>query len=148
MRFAHSRPYVEATAREVGLRPLLIQSASTRREAGADAPGLICVFEKRDGRGWRASPQDSRHEFAMARSRSPRDSALAVRRPIGHPAMAGAIGLAFDRRKPAIGEISASRIAERPPAGGFANVLEPQPSHLSDLGFAEGSKPPPSPPRA
>ena len=46
MRFAHSRPYVEAIAREAGLRSLLIRSASTRREAGADAPGLICVFEK------------------------------------------------------------------------------------------------------
>jgi predicted TPR repeat methyltransferase len=46
MRFAHSRSYIEATAREAGLRPLLIQPASTRREAGADAPGLICVFEK------------------------------------------------------------------------------------------------------
>jgi predicted TPR repeat methyltransferase len=46
MRFAHSRPYVEATAREAGLQPLLVQSASTRREAGADAPGLICVFGK------------------------------------------------------------------------------------------------------
>ena len=47
MRFAHSRSYVEATAREAGLQPLLVQSASTRREAGADAPGLICVFERR-----------------------------------------------------------------------------------------------------
>lgn len=46
IRFAHSRAYVEATAREAGLRPLLIRSASTRREAGADAPGLVCVFEK------------------------------------------------------------------------------------------------------
>jgi predicted TPR repeat methyltransferase len=46
MRFAHSRSYVEKTAREVGLRPLLVQPASTRREAGADAPGLICVFAK------------------------------------------------------------------------------------------------------
>jgi predicted TPR repeat methyltransferase len=46
MRFAHSRSYVETTAREVGLRPLLIQPASTRREAGRDAPGLICVFEQ------------------------------------------------------------------------------------------------------
>jgi predicted TPR repeat methyltransferase len=46
MRFAHSRSYVETTARELGLRPLLMQSASTRREAGADAPGLICVFER------------------------------------------------------------------------------------------------------
>ncbi len=46
MRFAHSRAYIETTARENGLGALLIQSASTRREAGADAPGLICVFEK------------------------------------------------------------------------------------------------------
>ncbi len=45
MRFAHSRSYVETAAREAGLRQLLIQSASTRREADADAPGLICVFE-------------------------------------------------------------------------------------------------------
>jgi predicted TPR repeat methyltransferase len=44
MRFAHSRSYVETKAREVGLQPLLVRSASTRREAGADAPGLICVF--------------------------------------------------------------------------------------------------------
>jgi len=49
MRFAHSRPYVETKAREVGLRPLLVQSASTRREAGADAPGLICVFGRAVG---------------------------------------------------------------------------------------------------
>jgi predicted TPR repeat methyltransferase len=47
MRFAHSRPYVEATAREAGLRSLLAQPASTRREAGRDAPGLICVFAAR-----------------------------------------------------------------------------------------------------
>src|SRR5580704_14892006 len=46
MRFAHSRSYVETKAREVGLQPLLIRSGSTRREAGADAPGLICVFGK------------------------------------------------------------------------------------------------------
>jgi predicted TPR repeat methyltransferase len=49
MRFAHSRSYVETTGREVGLQPLLIRSASTRREAGADAPGLICVFGRADG---------------------------------------------------------------------------------------------------
>jgi predicted TPR repeat methyltransferase len=52
MRFAHGRAYVEATAREAGLRPLLIQPASTRREANADAPGLICVFgraQRQDG---------------------------------------------------------------------------------------------------
>ncbi len=49
MRFAHSRSYIETTAREAALRPLLIQSASTRREAGVDAPGLICVFEGTGG---------------------------------------------------------------------------------------------------
>jgi len=52
--------------------------------------------------------------------------------------MAGAIGLAFGRCEPAIGEVSASRIAQRPPTGEFPNVLEAQPSHLSDLGFVEG----------
>jgi predicted TPR repeat methyltransferase len=49
MRFAHSRSYAETTAREAGLQPLLIRSASTRREAGADAPGLICVFGRANG---------------------------------------------------------------------------------------------------
>jgi predicted TPR repeat methyltransferase len=49
MRFAHSRSYVEATAHRAGLLPLLIQFASTRRENGADAPGLICVFGRADG---------------------------------------------------------------------------------------------------
>jgi predicted TPR repeat methyltransferase len=44
LRFAHSRAYIEMTARESGLSPLLLRCASTRREAGADAPGLICVF--------------------------------------------------------------------------------------------------------
>jgi predicted TPR repeat methyltransferase len=44
MRFAHSLPYIEATAREAGLRPMMTQSASTRREAGADTPGLIGLF--------------------------------------------------------------------------------------------------------
>ena len=46
MRFAHSRRYVEGTARAAALQPLLIRSASTRRETGANVPGLICVFEK------------------------------------------------------------------------------------------------------
>ena len=45
MRFAHSRPYIEATACAAGLSPVLIRPASTRREAGRDTPGLICVFE-------------------------------------------------------------------------------------------------------
>ena len=46
MRFAHSRAYVERIAGEAALRPLLIRSASARREASADAPGLICVFQR------------------------------------------------------------------------------------------------------
>jgi predicted TPR repeat methyltransferase len=46
MRFAHSRSYVETAGRESGLRPRSMQSASTRREAGADAPGLICVLDR------------------------------------------------------------------------------------------------------
>ena len=46
MRFAHSRAYIEGIAGEAALRPLLIRSASARREAGADAPGLICVFQR------------------------------------------------------------------------------------------------------
>ena len=54
--------------------------------------------------------------------------------------MARAIGVALDGREPAIGEFPASRIAERPPAGRFANVLEPHPSHLSNLGFAKSPR--------
>ena len=50
MRFAHARSYVEATASDSGLRPLLVQSAWARREAGADVPGLICVFETAERR--------------------------------------------------------------------------------------------------
>jgi predicted TPR repeat methyltransferase len=46
MRFAHSRAYVEATARAAALTPLLIRSASIRREAGAEAIGLISVFKR------------------------------------------------------------------------------------------------------
>jgi len=46
MRFAHARPYVEAAAGKAGLTPLLVQSAAARREAGADTPGLVCVFAR------------------------------------------------------------------------------------------------------
>ena len=45
IRFAHARRYVEATARGAGLRLLLVREASARREAGRDAPGLICIAE-------------------------------------------------------------------------------------------------------
>lgn len=59
MRFAHSRSYVEAAAREAALRPLLMRAASTRREAGADAPGLICVFERSGGQADRFEKDDA-----------------------------------------------------------------------------------------
>jgi predicted TPR repeat methyltransferase len=149
MRFAHARSYVEATASETGLRPLLVQSAWARREAGTDVPGLICVFETAERRngaeGSRAvsgqppGTPDRAEPMLLPRDRS------RLRGPVSHPAVAGAVGLPFDRREPTIGEIPASRIAERPPAGGFTNVLEPEPSHLSDLGFAKHPHRPPVP---
>jgi len=46
MRFAHSPAYVEAAAAAARLRPLLVESASIRREAGVGAPGLIAVFAR------------------------------------------------------------------------------------------------------
>ena len=49
LRFAHAHAYVDATARETGFVPLVIRSASTRREAGLEAPGLICVLGVRAG---------------------------------------------------------------------------------------------------
>ena len=52
MRFAHSRAYVEATASAADFRSLIVHAASIRREAGADAPGLICVFERTNQQGW------------------------------------------------------------------------------------------------
>src|SRR5271167_4213926 len=56
-----------------------------------------------------------------------------LRRLIGHPAMAGAIGAAWRRLEAAIGEILAQRIAERPSAVDVADVREPDPLHLADL---------------
>jgi predicted TPR repeat methyltransferase len=70
MRFAHDQGYVEATAREAGLRPLILQSASTRREAGADVPGLICMFERdeRQVGAWalRTAAKDPRSRGTLA----------------------------------------------------------------------------------
>ena len=71
-----------------------------------------------------------------------RDVTLAVpnpgaRRLIGHPAMSGAIGAALRRLDAAINELLARRIADRPPAGVFADLLEPDLQHLSDLRFGE-----------
>jgi predicted TPR repeat methyltransferase len=49
LRFTHARAYVEAIARAAGCRPLVIRAASTRREAGVETPGLVCVFEAQGG---------------------------------------------------------------------------------------------------
>ncbi|HKN27677.1 MAG TPA: hypothetical protein VJY34_07250 [Roseiarcus sp.] len=48
MRFFHARAYVEQTAGASRLGPLLVRPGRIRREAGVEAPGLICVFEARD----------------------------------------------------------------------------------------------------
>jgi predicted TPR repeat methyltransferase len=45
LRFAHSRAYVEEAARKAGLSPLVVRPVSLRREAGADAPGLVFVLQ-------------------------------------------------------------------------------------------------------
>jgi hypothetical protein len=62
-----------------------------------------------------------------------------IRRLVGHPAMPGAIGAALRRLNAAIGEFLACRVANRPSAGTFADLLEPDLQHLADLGF--GKKP-------
>lgn len=47
LRFAHGRTYVEQTAAAVGLRPIRIEKASSRRDKGCDSPGLVCLFAHR-----------------------------------------------------------------------------------------------------
>jgi predicted TPR repeat methyltransferase len=44
MRFVHARAYVEASADAAGLRPLVAETASVRREKGVDVPGLTAVY--------------------------------------------------------------------------------------------------------
>jgi len=43
MRFAHSEAYVVRIASAEGLRVALLEQASTRKDAGADAPGLVVI---------------------------------------------------------------------------------------------------------
>jgi hypothetical protein len=61
-------------------------------------------------------------------------------RLIGHPAMAGAVGAAVRGFEPAVSEIPAHRIAERPSADELVNFLEPHPAHLPNLGFGKGPR--------
>lgn len=44
MRFAHSPAYLRAAAAVAGLQVALLKEQSTRRDAGRDAPGLVCVL--------------------------------------------------------------------------------------------------------
>ncbi len=44
MRFSHTRAYVEATAAAADLRSLAVKPDWARREAGGEAPGLVCAF--------------------------------------------------------------------------------------------------------
>ena len=46
MRFAHAPAYVEASAAAAALSPLIVAAASSRREKGADVPGLAAVFAR------------------------------------------------------------------------------------------------------
>ena len=43
-RYAHARPYLEDLAGECGFAVRLLEDISTRREAGAPVPGLVCVL--------------------------------------------------------------------------------------------------------
>ncbi|WOJ89826.1 tetratricopeptide repeat protein [Methylocapsa polymorpha] len=43
MRFSHSEAYVKRVARDAGLSIALLEQASTRKDAGVDAPGLVVV---------------------------------------------------------------------------------------------------------
>src|ERR1700722_11528568 len=61
-----------------------------------------------------------------------------IRRLVGHPAMSGAIGAALRGLNAAIGEFLGCRVADPPSAGAFADLLEPNLQHLSDLGLGEG----------
>jgi len=44
LRYAHTRGYLQRLAAENGFQATLIEDASTRRDAGADVPGLVAVF--------------------------------------------------------------------------------------------------------
>ncbi len=46
LRFSHSAPYLRAALARAGLELLGLRSASTRRERGQDAPGLVVVARK------------------------------------------------------------------------------------------------------
>ena len=45
-RYAHSPDYVRETAQAAGFEALVLEPASTRREAGEDVPGLVAVLRK------------------------------------------------------------------------------------------------------
>lgn len=46
LRYVHTPAYLQRLAAEIGFQPALIEDASTRRDAGADVPGLVAVFAR------------------------------------------------------------------------------------------------------
>jgi predicted TPR repeat methyltransferase len=58
MRFAHSQTYVGQTAATVGLRAATIGRSSSRREAGRDVPGLVCVLARLNLRSIGPAPKE------------------------------------------------------------------------------------------
>ena len=46
LRYAHSADYIRALAARHGFDATSIEEASTRKDAGADVPGLVCVLER------------------------------------------------------------------------------------------------------
>jgi predicted TPR repeat methyltransferase len=45
-RYAHSENYLQTTAGQAGLRPVLIEEASIRKDRGQPVPGVVAVLEK------------------------------------------------------------------------------------------------------
>ena len=46
LRYAHSGAYLRQLAHAHGFEVALLEEASTRKNAGADVPGLVCVMER------------------------------------------------------------------------------------------------------
>jgi hypothetical protein len=101
---------------------------------------------EREGRAIAAPPSGPRLRI-REREGSSRLTPVSPRsglwRLIGHPAMAGAVGSAVRGFEPAVSEIPAHRIAERPSADELVDFLEPHPAHLPNLGFGKGPRRPP-----
>jgi predicted TPR repeat methyltransferase len=45
-RYAHSETYLRAAAEDAGLRPVILEPASTRKDRGVDVPGFVAVLSR------------------------------------------------------------------------------------------------------